>query len=47
MGTPGVTLDQLRRDLDPATDPAPDRPSDANDVMRIAFSSGTTGEPKP
>lgn len=40
-----VTLDQLRRDLDPA-DPAPDRPSDANDVMRIAFTSGTTGEPK-
>jgi non-ribosomal peptide synthetase component E (peptide arylation enzyme) len=40
-----VSLDQLRRDLDPA-DPAPDRPSDANDVMRIAFTSGTTGEPK-
>jgi acyl-CoA synthetase (AMP-forming)/AMP-acid ligase II len=42
---PWVTLDQLRRALDPA-DPAPDRPSDANDVMRIAFTSGTTGEPK-
>ena len=40
-----VTLDQLRRDLDPA-DPAPDRPSAADDVMRIAFTSGTTGEPK-
>jgi acyl-CoA synthetase (AMP-forming)/AMP-acid ligase II len=40
-----VTLDQLRDDLDPA-DSAPDRPSDANDVMRIAFTSGTTGEPK-
>ena len=40
-----VTLDQLRRDLDPA-EPAPDRPGDANDVMRIAFTSGTTGEPK-
>lgn len=44
-GDAWVTLDQLRRDLDPA-DPAPDRPSDANDVMRIAFTSGTTGEPK-
>ncbi|MTD52909.1 class I adenylate-forming enzyme family protein [Amycolatopsis pithecellobii] len=40
-----VTLDQLRGDLDPA-DLAPDRPSEANDVMRIAFTSGTTGEPK-
>jgi hypothetical protein len=30
------TLDQLRRDPDPV-DPAPDRPADANDVMRIAF----------
>ncbi|PRY41632.1 class I adenylate-forming enzyme family protein [Umezawaea tangerina] len=40
-----VSLDQLRRDLDPE-DPAPDRPADANDVMRIAFTSGTTGEPK-
>jgi acyl-CoA synthetase (AMP-forming)/AMP-acid ligase II len=40
-----VTLDQLRRDPDPAA-PAPDRPADANDVMRIAFTSGTTGEPK-
>ncbi|WP_194894507.1 class I adenylate-forming enzyme family protein [Catenulispora pinisilvae] len=39
------TLDQIRGDLDP-TDPAPDRPSAANDVMRIAFTSGTTGEPK-
>ena len=44
-GDAWVTLDQLRRDLDPA-DPAPDRPSGANDVMRIAFTSGTTGEPK-
>ena len=44
-GDAWVSLDQLRRDLDPA-DPAPDRPSDANDVMRIAFTSGTTGEPK-
>jgi non-ribosomal peptide synthetase component E (peptide arylation enzyme) len=44
-GDAWVTLDQLRRDPDPA-DPAPDRPSDANDVMRIAFTSGTTGEPK-
>ncbi|MBS2547623.1 AMP-binding protein [Catenulispora sp. NL8] len=40
-----VSLDQLRRDLDPA-DPAPDRPADADDVTRIAFTSGTTGEPK-
>lgn len=40
-----VTLDQLRGDLDPA-DLAPDRACGANDVMRIAFSSGTTGEPK-
>jgi acyl-CoA synthetase (AMP-forming)/AMP-acid ligase II len=40
-----VTLDQIRGDLDPA-DLAPDRASDANDVMRIAFTSGTTGEPK-
>ncbi|MFG1925279.1 class I adenylate-forming enzyme family protein [Cryptosporangium sp. NPDC048952] len=40
-----VTLDQVRRDPDP-DDPAPDRPSDANDVMRISFTSGTTGEPK-
>jgi non-ribosomal peptide synthetase component E (peptide arylation enzyme) len=44
-GDAWVTLDQLRRDLDPG-DPAPDRPGDANDVMRIAFTSGTTGEPK-
>jgi acyl-CoA synthetase (AMP-forming)/AMP-acid ligase II len=44
-GDAWVSLDQLRRDLDPG-DPAPDRPSDANDVMRIAFTSGTTGEPK-
>ncbi len=44
-GDAWITLDQLRRDLDPA-DPAPDRPGDANDVMRIAFTSGTTGEPK-
>src|SRR3569833_2931730 len=40
-----VSLDQLRRDLDPA-DPAPERPADANDVMRIAFTSGTPGAPK-
>jgi acyl-CoA synthetase (AMP-forming)/AMP-acid ligase II len=40
-----ATLDQIRGDLDPA-DPEPDRPGDANDVMRIAFTSGTTGEPK-
>lgn len=40
-----VSLDQLRRDLDPV-DRAPDRPAPANDVMRIAFTSGTTGEPK-
>ncbi len=40
-----VTLDGLRADADPA-DPAPDRPADADDVMRIAFTSGTTGEPK-
>ncbi len=40
-----VSLEQLRRDPDPG-DPAPDRPSEANDVMRIAFTSGTTGEPK-
>jgi acyl-CoA synthetase (AMP-forming)/AMP-acid ligase II len=40
-----MTFDQLRSKGDPA-DPAPDRPSDANDVMRIAFTSGTTGEPK-
>jgi acyl-CoA synthetase (AMP-forming)/AMP-acid ligase II len=44
-GDAWVTLDQLRRDPDPA-DPAPDRPIDANEVMRIAFTSGTTGEPK-
>ncbi|KRB82356.1 hypothetical protein ASE00_09805 [Sphingomonas sp. Root710] len=43
--SPWVTLDQVRHDIDPA-DPAPDRPNDANDVMRIAFTSGTTGEPK-
>ena len=40
-----VTLDQIRGDLDPA-DLAPNRASAANDVMRIAFTSGTTGEPK-
>jgi acyl-CoA synthetase (AMP-forming)/AMP-acid ligase II len=40
-----VTLERLRDDSDPS-DPAPDRPGDANDVMRIAFTSGTTGEPK-
>ncbi|GAB3568529.1 cyclohexanecarboxylate-CoA ligase [Amycolatopsis endophytica] len=40
-----ATLDQIREDPDPA-DRAPDRPSGANDVMRIAFTSGTTGEPK-
>jgi acyl-CoA synthetase (AMP-forming)/AMP-acid ligase II len=39
------TLDELRNDVDP-DDPAPDRPGDADDVMRIAFTSGTTGEPK-
>lgn len=44
-GNKWVTLDQVRADIDPA-DPAPDRPSEANDVMRIAFTSGTTGEPK-
>jgi acyl-CoA synthetase (AMP-forming)/AMP-acid ligase II len=44
-GSTWVTLDQIRGDLDPA-EPAPDRASDANDVMRIAFTSGTTGEPK-
>ncbi|MFI5953726.1 class I adenylate-forming enzyme family protein [Cryptosporangium sp. NPDC051539] len=40
-----VTLEEVRHDPDPA-DPEPDRPSDANDVMRISFTSGTTGEPK-
>ena len=40
-----ITLDGLRGNPDP-TEPAPDRPADANDVMRIAFTSGTTGEPK-
>ncbi|MDH6574189.1 acyl-CoA synthetase (AMP-forming)/AMP-acid ligase II [Streptomyces sp. SAI-117] len=40
-----ITLDQLRADPDPH-DLAPDRPSGANDVMRISFTSGTTGEPK-
>ena len=44
-GAAWITLDQIRADPDPA-DPAPDRPSGANDVMRIAFTSGTTGEPK-
>lgn len=53
LGTPAgpdpggawVTLDGLRADPDPA-EPAPCRPADANDVMRIAFTSGTTGDPK-
>jgi acyl-CoA synthetase (AMP-forming)/AMP-acid ligase II len=40
-----IPLDDLRRDGDPE-DPAPDRPAAADDVMRIAFTSGTTGEPK-
>ncbi|PJG46389.1 hypothetical protein CAF53_19610 [Sphingobium sp. LB126] len=40
-----VTLDQLRGDCDLA-DPEPNHPGDANEVMRIAFTSGTTGEPK-
>jgi acyl-CoA synthetase (AMP-forming)/AMP-acid ligase II len=40
-----ATLDQVRGDPDPS-DAAPDRSADADDVMRIAFTSGTTGEPK-
>lgn len=38
----GHALEELRDDREPA----PDAPSDANDVMRIAFTSGTTGDPK-
>jgi non-ribosomal peptide synthetase component E (peptide arylation enzyme) len=45
VGDGWVTLDQLRGDRDLA-DPEPNHPRDANEVMRIAFTSGTTGEPK-
>lgn len=45
VGDDWVTLEQLREERDPA-DAEPDRRRDANEVMRIAFTSGTTGEPK-
>ncbi|ATE64739.1 class I adenylate-forming enzyme family protein [Rhizorhabdus dicambivorans] len=45
VGDGWVTLDQLREERD-AADPEPNHPRDANEVMRIAFTSGTTGEPK-
>lgn len=45
VGDGWVTLDQLRGDRDLA-DPEPNHPRDANEVIRIAFTSGTTGEPK-
>jgi acyl-CoA synthetase (AMP-forming)/AMP-acid ligase II len=45
VGDGWVTLDQLREDRD-LVDPEPNHSRDANEVMRIAFTSGTTGEPK-
>lgn len=45
VGDGWVTIDQLREDHDLAGS-EPDHPRDANEVMRIAFTSGTTGEPK-